>query len=408
MVDWSKRKYLVRLPFWRYEVATVEAYQTASGKRYRVRYRDPDKKQTDKRGFTTKREAAQFAASVEVSISRGEYVTPMAGKITVGELAKDWLQNKRASLKPSSFHSLEVAWRVHVEPRWASTSVQAIRPSAVERWLREMREGAAISNRTKSKSQPLSATVVLRALGVLSGILDVAVKDGRVSKNSARGVTNLPKKGSHKKRRYLTHEEVVAFADATETGTQQALVLVLAYCGLRWGEAVGLRVEDANMLRRRFAVSRAAVEVDGVIIVGTPKTHERRSVPFPAFLSLPLARLCENKAPDDILFDHLGQFMRRPKTSAGTSSWFLHALLDAGIERLTPHDLRHTAASLAIASGANVKAVQKMLGHKSAAMTLDVYADLFEDDLDAVADRMQEGAISANVGRLWADGFATA
>lgn len=55
---------------------------------------------------------------------------------------------------------------------------------------------------------------------------------------------------------------------------------------------------------------------------------------------------------------------------------------------VTPHDLRHTAASLAISAGANVKAVQRMLGHSSAAMTLDRYADLFEDDLDSVADAL--------------------
>jgi len=55
---------------------------------------------------------------------------------------------------------------------------------------------------------------------------------------------------------------------------------------------------------------------------------------------------------------------------------------------LTPHELRHTAASLAVSAGANVKAVQRMLGHASAAMTLDRYADLFDDDQDAVADRL--------------------
>lgn len=55
---------------------------------------------------------------------------------------------------------------------------------------------------------------------------------------------------------------------------------------------------------------------------------------------------------------------------------------------MTPHDLRHTAASLAVSAGASVKAVQTMLGHKSAAMTLDVYSDLFDSDLDDVAARM--------------------
>ncbi|MDQ1531443.1 MAG: hypothetical protein QOE37_1548 [Microbacteriaceae bacterium] len=67
-----------------------------------------------------------------------------------------------------------------------------------------------------------------------------------------------------------------------------------------------------------------------------------------------------------------------------------------------PHALRHTAASLAVSAGANVKAVQRMLGHASAAMTLDVYADLFDDDLDSVADRLDEGLTRSNVAQLWA------
>jgi integrase len=83
---------------------------------------------------------------------------------------------------------------------------------------------------------------------------------------------------------------------------------------------------------------------------------------------------------------------------APSSSWLAFAVrrcqaADPEFPRISAHALRHTAASLAISAGANVKAVQRMLGHSSAAMTLDVYADLFEDDLDAVA---------ANVGKMWA------
>jgi integrase len=70
---------------------------------------------------------------------------------------------------------------------------------------------------------------------------------------------------------------------------------------------------------------------------------------------------------------------------------------------MTIHDLRHTTASLAISAGANVKAVQKMLGHASAAMTLDTYADLFDDDLNTVAVRLNEAAISSNVVRMWSE-----
>ena len=75
-------------------------------------------------------------------------------------------------------------------------------------------------------------------------------------------------------------------------------------------------------------------------------------------------------------------------------SYWARAIKTSGIPRITPHELRHTAASLAVQSGANIKAVQRMLGHSSAAMTLDVYADLFDDDLDQLADRLNAAATS--------------
>ena len=67
------------------------------------------------------------------------------------------------------------------------------------------------------------------------------------------------------------------------------------------------------------------------------------------------------------------------------------------------HDLRHTAASIAVNAGGNVKSVQRMLGHASAAMTLDVYADLFDDDLDAVAVALNHLVGDSNVGKMWAN-----
>ena len=90
--------------------------------------------------------------------------------------------------------------------------------------------------------------------------------------------------------------------------------------------------------------------------------------------------------PDDLVFPsqagtplRVQNFRRRH---------FDRAAAAAGLEGLVPHELRHTAASLAIASGASIKGVQSMLGHASAAMTLDRYGHLFGDELDDVADRM--------------------
>ena len=96
------------------------------------------------------------------------------------------------------------------------------------------------------------------------------------------------------------------------------------------------------------------------------------------------------KAPDDVVFTtRRGAVLRNLNFRRDV---FDAAATAAGLEGLTPHELRHTAASLAVSAGANVKAVQRMLGHASAAMTLDVYSGLFDDDLDGVAERLDAGA----------------
>jgi integrase len=109
-------------------------------------------------------------------------------------------------------------------------------------------------------------------------------------------------------------------------------------------------------------------------------------VPIPRSLVPLLAEVMAGKAADDLVFTTWrGKPLRNLNWRRDV---FDPAARDAGLEGLTPHELRHTAASLAVSAGAKVKSVQAMLGHASAAMTLDVYAGLFDDDLDGVADRM--------------------
>lgn len=162
----------------------------------------------------------------------------------------------------------------------------------------------------------------------------------------------------------------------------------LAYTGLRWGEAVGLRVNSLDLARRRVLVQTNAVRVGGHIVIGSPKGYEMRSVPFPAFLEALLTGQIAGTQRNQLVFGDGNIYLATPTHGDG---WFAGArkrarLTDSSMPvGLTLHDLRHTAASLAISAGANVKAVQRMLGHASAAMTLDTYADLFDDDLDAVA-----------------------
>ena len=350
-------------------MATIDKYETKSGAtRYRVRYRTPDKRSTDKSGFRTKRDAQDFANDVEVRKLTGEYIAPKLGKVTVHELSAAWLARKKQATAPSYYRTLETSYKVHVQPHWGAVSVADVDVLGVEAWIAAMtRKGSG-------------ATTVIRAQGVLSGILADAVKGKRLAANPAKGLENLPRKAG-KRHIYLSADDVARLAD--KAGEHRALVLTLAYCGLRWGEAIGLRVRDIQFLRRRISVSENAVQIGSRHIVGPTKGREARSVPVPEFVCNELSVQCQGKTPGALVFtDRHGMYLQRPKAANG---WLTRAIKAAEVQTITPHDLRHTCASLAVSAGVNVLALARMLGHKDPSVTLRVYADLFDTDLDAVA-----------------------
>lgn len=297
-------------------------------------------------------------------------------------LGQAWLERQKGHLKPSGYAVMQTTWRVRVKPRWEHVALGDIKPTAVQAWL-------AVLGQATEGTKAVGAAAVKRAHHVLSQILADAVRDNLIAKNPAAGLA-LPRT-SRKTPVYLTHQQVDALAVAA--GEYGTLVLMLAYTGLRWGEAVGLRVGDLDVLRKRALIHENAVQSGTSIHVGTPKAHKQRSVPLPEFLVPLLARQCEGKQRADLLFGD-GTHLRRPHAVSG---WFSKAATTAKGPRVTPHDLRHTAASLAVSAGANVKAIQRMLGHASAAMTLDLYADLFDDDLEAVAIALDNKARAAAV-----------
>lgn len=379
-------------------MGSIEPYETAGGRRYRVRYRDPEHRSREKAGFVRKMgpgSATEFLASVTVDMTRGDYIEPAAARVTVGELGPRWLA-AQAHLKPSAAAVLEGAWRVYVDARWGRTEINRIRHSDVQVWIGQLRDGTAPTYRSIPRA--LGASSVIRVHGVLAGILDVAVRDRRISSNPARGV-NLPRK-TGKRHMYLSHAQVELLAQ--NSGQYGTLVRFLCYTGLRWGEAIALRVRDLDLFRRRIEVVENAVRVNAKIVVGTPKSHRARVVLFPKFLVTEIARQCEGRTRESLLFGNGLTHLNQPTAHGG---WYRSAVaksqaIDPTFPTPNIHDLRHTAASLAISAGANVKAVQRMLGHASAAMTLDVYADLFDEDLDAVTVALDR-ARSDSVGFLW-------
>ena len=183
--------------------------------------------------------------------------------------------------------------------------------------------------------------------------------------------------------------------DTRTNETYRLVVLFLAYTGVRFGEMAALRVGRIDLRRNRAVIAESVTPVQGQGLVwGTPKTHQRREVPIPRFLMTELAEHVRDMEVDDLVFAGIrnGQPLRVStfRTAFGAASRAI------GVPDLHPHELRHTAASLAIASGADVKVVQQMLGHGSATMTLDTYGHLFDDRLDEVGEAMDRARAAAH------------
>jgi integrase len=229
-------------------MATVKRYQTTSGERWEVRYRQPSGSTSRKRGFATKRDASVWASKVETSKAEGSYVSPSRGRVTVGDLSVGWLARQEQTLSPSYYRTISYAFGKHVESRWASVPVNKVDSLDVKAWAASM---------TRSGS---SATVVNRAVGILAGILDDAVEHRALAVNSARRFKRGEKpKKSPKRHVYLTEGDACRLAE--ESGRHADLVLMLAFTGLRWGEAIALTVADVEFLKRRILVHRNAVQI---------------------------------------------------------------------------------------------------------------------------------------------------
>jgi integrase len=179
----------------------------------------------------------------------------------------------------------------------------------------------------------------------------------------------------------------------------------MGYCGLRFGEAIALRAKDiGDGITVRASVTKVAGRG---YVEDTTKTHRTRWVPVPSFFreevgeqawrrrwNRPVGREPKlmDAAPNQLVFPgHDGDFL----TSFEYRKEFNAAAKAIGVPDLVPHELRHTCASLAIAAGANVLAVQRLLGHDTATMTLDTYGHLFSDDLTKVAKALDDAARAA-------------
>jgi integrase len=344
-------------------------------KRYLARFRASGTDRERSRCFASIERANEWIDAQQVARRTGTWIDPAAGRQQLEPFARKWLATVRHELKPSTYESYRSLLESRVLPRVGKWQLAAIQPSDIREWLGDM------------TAEKLSASRRRKCLVVLRLVLDTAVQDRLLLHNAARDVK--PPTIAHAEAAYFDPAVVTRVAEQVESEQHRLLVLVLGRVGLRFGEAAGLERRHVDLLHRRLRVEQSASEVAGELVIGSTKTYQQRSVPIPPSLVPMLRKHLDNEvadAPDAPVFTSQrggrlrhGNFYKRV---------WRPALAAAGLPAVGVHVLRHSAAAALIAAGANAKAVQTILGHRSAAFTFTVYGHMFDDDLDEVAKRL--------------------
>ena len=361
-------------------------------KRWEFDYTTPAGKRTRKR-FATKKEAEVFQSETLQSIRRGSYVDPkMAEKTTVDALYKEWIERirqvgatGRKPATPKTVDNYRRAYENYIAPRWGETSLSNVTYEGTSDWMTGLKgmDGKQAGARTR------------QLVGAIFGrILGYAVKKRILAQNPAKdalgGADYIPEAKRLKKHTYLTMNQLIEIAN--HAGDYDLMVMMAGTCGLRWGEITALTASHVRLGNRpTIDVARAYSEVSGQLILGQTKGGEARQVPIPHLIADRLALAVHDKSPSERIFSSARGLPLRNSRFATTvykPAISRAAQDDDDFPRPTWHDLRHTAVSLAISAGANVKVVQRIAGHASATLTLDTYAGLFDDDLHDSAARL--------------------
>ena len=352
--------------------ARVKGPRYGVGKRWLAEWRSPDQHR-HRMAFDTKDKARAHIEDQESDKRDGTYVAP--NKVTVGDMWPRW-QTVKSRLARTTREAYDGAWSLYVEPRWGDVPVKEIDKASVMEWLPTL---------VKKDGRPLSASWARQIGIVLTGILDMAVDGKLIPSNPLTKIRAAMPKQLPSERRYLSVAEVDALLVATEAESIGLPARVLIFTGMRRGEMAGLRVGDLDSLRCRLRISR---DVDSYGEVDSTKTGRHRDVPIGPTLVALLSAAAVGRHRDDWLLPQPGGL--RPWTRDSWRGRWGRATLVAGVAPLVGHELRHTAASLAIHSGADVKTVQRMLGHAQASMTLDIYGHLWDDALDALPKALDD------------------
>lgn len=364
-----------------------------------------------KRGFATQREAEEWRQEHARSARQGTYRRP--SKLTLGDYLDQHLEalDVRATTRDGYRRKIEN----HIRPQLGSRPLAEITRQDLERLYRTLRTKGRTDHKAGAGLSPAS---VRQVHAILSGAFAEAERDGLILSNPCRHA-RMPARGMAAE---LGHEMQVweartlrAFLDATEEERHGMLWRFLAMTGARRGEALALRWTDVDLDSEHATVTiarslgLAADETGPKVLHLTPtKTGRKRRVHLDAATVAALkawkARQSAARLAAGLLWvdptEGRPVFVRDavrlgPGETAGgylhperVSRLFVSAVQRHGMPPIRLHDLRHTWATLALASGVEVKTVQEHLGHSTPVITLTTYAHVLGSQRQQAAERV--------------------
>ena len=338
--------------------------------------------------FRTKSDASAWLAARRADIDRGLITNDAAARLPLSAYWDDYLPSIEVRLRPSSVRDYSYSWSKWIKPRFGAVPVSKILPRDIDRWMADM------------QAKGMSAQKVRSAFGVLSRLLDRAVRDGAIPVNPASRRSDPLPRIRRVDRPVLTVAEVEDLVTHFEHEDDRVLVRLLAYGGLRIGEALALQRQDVDLKRGLLHVQRSVSDAGGVVRVHDTKTGRDRWVALPASLVAQLRELLRDRPinADALLFPNSDGGYRRARVTdrhrriKAVKAWNA-SRVDEEDRLLDPiavgfHDLRSVCASLLIDAGASPKDVQAHLGHASIQTTLEIYARVRPERSADLAQRL--------------------
>ncbi|MFI9554435.1 tyrosine-type recombinase/integrase [Nonomuraea endophytica] len=329
------------------------------GERWQVRYRDRNGDQR-KQNFARLADADRFDANRKADESRGEWIDPRLGQTHFGDYAPTWMSARLH--KPSTVERYAIVVNNHINPTFGKVGVGSIRPTAVQAWVKGL------------QVQGLAPRTIGTIYTIFASIMRGAVRDELIRKTPCVDI-RLPYV-SKTTIRLLSTDQVAALYRAM-LPEYRALVLVGAGSGLRQGEAFGLARDRVDFVEGMITVDQQVVVIKSRPMLGTPKSPASvREVPMPAFVAAALKEHVALYDPLDVVFRTALRHNLIRRDYFNANIW-KPAVKAAGLmSDTTFHDLRHTFASTALASGVPISEVSRWLGHESITTTVDLYGHL--------------------------------